>query len=95
MRMCKQCTQSPDVWSHQTAPPGRCCECGRPFDIQGDPIPDENVTCPLHDPILASCPHPATARADEVPAPTPSWLADGTEGRQHVAEVTGARRREG
>ena len=50
-----------------------------PFDIQGRPIPDPAVTCPVHDPILASCPHAATdARA--VPVPTPSWLDDPPSG---------------
>ena len=43
--------------------------------MQGRPIPDATVTCPVHDPILASCPHAETdARA--VPVPTPSWLDD-------------------
>jgi hypothetical protein len=73
MRQCRRCTSSSDTWSSQTAPPGRCSECGRAFDIQGDPIPDENVTCPVHTPILASCPHP---NADEAPSPPASWLVD-------------------
>ena len=93
MRMCSECTPSPDVWSNQTAPPGRCSECGRSFDIQGQPIVDEAVTCPLHDPILASCPHPATARADEVPAPAASWLPDDTKGGPTASEIDGSPRR--
>lgn len=78
MRLCTQCTPSSDTWSDQTAPPGRCSECGRAFDIQGVPIPDESVTCPVHAPILASCPHPDTGDGVGAPAPAASWLADGT-----------------
>ena len=75
MRLCAECTQNPQAWVEVTAPPGRCSECGQPFDMQGRPIPDATVTCPVHDPILASCPHAETdARA--VPVPTPSWLDD-------------------
>lgn len=76
VRLCAECRQNPQAWVGVTAPPGRCSECGQPFDMQGVPIADEEVTCPVHDPILASCPHsePDT-RADAVP--TPSWLDDG------------------
>ncbi len=80
MRLCTQCTSSTETWSGQTAPPGRCSECGRAFDIQGVPIPDESVTCPLHAPILASCPHPSTDDAVDAPAPAASWLAGGPGG---------------
>jgi len=76
MRLCTECTRNSEAWSHQTAPPGRCSECGRAFDVQGMPIRDESVTCPVHEPILASCPH---SNADtEVPAPGASWLVDET-----------------
>ena len=74
MRLCTQCTPNSDTWSQQTAPPGRCSECGRAFDVQGAPIEDESLTCPVHEPILASCPH-GSADADEVPAPAASWIA--------------------
>ncbi len=60
-----------------TAPPGRCSECGRPFDIEGMPIADERVACPVHDPILASCPH-SEVDTQAAPVPSPSWLDDGT-----------------
>jgi hypothetical protein len=43
------------------------------------PIADEGVTCPVHDPILATCPH-SEADAGAVPLPSPSWLDDGTRG---------------
>jgi len=78
MRQCSQCSSSPEAWSSQTAPPGRCSECGRPFDIQGMPILDESVTCLVHDPIRASCPHPA-ADVKGTPEPAASWLP-GTPG---------------
>jgi len=74
MRMCTECSSDPKRWSRQTAPPGRCGECGRAFDLQGNPILDEGVTCPVHEPILASCPHTG-ADATAAPAPEPSWLA--------------------
>ena len=77
MRLCSQCTSSPELWTQQTAPPGRCSECGRGFDIQGAPIADESVRCPVHDPILASCPH---ENADDAPTPAASWLVDDTSG---------------
>lgn len=80
MRLCTRCTPTPETWSEQTAPPGRCGECGRPFDVYGTPIEDEGVTCPVHDPILASCPH-ADADPDEVPVPAVSWLPDTGGGR--------------
>lgn len=76
MRLCTQCTPSSEAWSGQTAPPGRCSDCGRAFDIQGVPIQDESVTCPVHTPILASCPHPGAGV--EAQAPAASWLADGS-----------------
>lgn len=76
MRLCAECRRNPQAWVAVTAPPGRCSECGKPFDMQGMPIPDEGVTCPVHDPILASCPH-AEADTRAVPGPTPSWLDDG------------------
>ncbi len=75
MRLCTECTQSSEAWSQQTAPPGRCSECGRAFDVQGTPVPDESVTCPFHEPILASCPHTS---AEDAPAPAASWLVDAT-----------------
>ena len=75
MRLCTECTRNSEAWSHQTAPPGRCSECGRAFDMQGMPIQDESVTCPIHEPILASCPH-TSADTDEAPAPAASWLVD-------------------
>ena len=74
MRQCTQCIRDSEAWS-QTAPPGRCSECGRAFDMQGMPIQDESVTCPIHEPILASCPH---AGADTDDAPVASWLVDET-----------------
>jgi hypothetical protein len=37
------------------------------------PIEDEGVTCPVHDPILADCPH-SDADGRPVPLPTASWL---------------------
>ena len=80
MRQCSRCTPSSDTWSSQTAPPGRCSECGRAFDIQGEPIRDENVTCPVHHPILASCPHSDADDLVEAHTPTPSWLADPPSG---------------
>lgn len=80
MRMCSHCTPSTDTWTHQTAPPGRCSECGRAFDIQGVPIQDESVTCPVHTPILASCPHPPAGDGVDVPEPVASWLPDDTGG---------------
>ena len=80
MRLCTQCTPSTEAWSGQTAPPGRCSQCGRAFDIQGAPIQDESVTCPVHTPILASCPHPSAGDGVDVPDPAASWLADGTGG---------------
>ena len=73
MRLCTECTQKSEPWS-ETAPPGRCGECGRPFDVQGMPILDESVTCPIHEPILASCPH-SDADREEAPTPALSWLA--------------------
>jgi len=76
MRLCRQCTDNSETWSDQTAPPGRCAECGRAFDLEGTPIRDESVTCPIHDPILASCPHPNDT--EQAPAPAASWLADNT-----------------
>jgi len=76
MRLCAECNRSSEAWVNVTAPPGGCIECGRPFDLQGMPIPDERVTCPVHEPILASCPH-TEADAQAVPVPTPSWLDDG------------------
>jgi len=75
MRLCTECTQSSEAWSHETAPPGRCSECGRAFDVQGAPIQDESVTCPIHEPILASCPH-TSAEMDEAPRPAASWLVE-------------------
>ncbi len=77
MRVCAECSQTPQAWVEVTAPPGRCSECGRPFDMQGMPIADEGVTCPVHDPILADCPH-SEVDARTAPAPTPSWLDDGS-----------------
>ncbi len=77
MRLCAECTQNSEAWSHETAPPGRCSECGRAFDVQGMPIKDESVSCPIHLPILASCPH-TSDETDEAPAPAASWLGDGT-----------------
>ena len=77
MRLCTECTKNSDAWSHETAPPGRCSECGRAFDVQGMPVQDDSVTCPIHEPILASCPHEA-AQAGEVPTPAASWLVDGS-----------------
>ena len=77
MRLCTECTENSEAWSHGTAPPGRCGECGRAFDVQGVPIADESVTCPLHEPILASCPHTSEER-DVAPAPAVSWLAEDT-----------------
>jgi hypothetical protein len=76
MRLCTECTQKSEPWS-ETAPPGRCGECGRAFDVQGLPILDESVTCPIHEPILASCPH--SSADTEAPAPAASWLVDETE----------------
>jgi len=73
MRLCTECTQSTEAWTHHTAPPGRCSQCGRAFDLQGAPLQDESVTCPFHEPILASCPH-TSAEADEAPSPAASWL---------------------
>ena len=81
MRLCTECTRNSEAWSHQTAPPGRCSECGRAFDVQGMPIRDESVTCPIHQPILASCPH-TSAERDEAPAPAASWLADEPSGTE-------------
>lgn len=81
MRLCTHCTPSSETWSGTTAPPGRCGECGQAFDIQGVPIRDERVTCPVHAPILASCPHPSAGDADDAPTPTASWLADNNGGR--------------
>jgi len=78
--MCAECSRTPQAWAEVTAPPGRCSECGRPFDLQGMPIPDEGVTCPIHDPILAGCPHSEDDLAKD-PAPTPSWLDEGAGGR--------------
>ena len=75
MRLCTECTESAEAWSHHTAPPGRCSECGRAFDLQGVPLQDESVTCPIHEPILASCPH-TSAEPDEAPAPIASWLVE-------------------
>jgi len=75
MRLCTQCNEDPQAWGNHTAPAGRCGECGRTFDVHGDPIPDENVACPVHDPVLASCPH-TRAEALEVPASASSWLPD-------------------
>jgi hypothetical protein len=80
MRLCSHCTSSTDSWNDKTAPPGRCSECGRAFDIQGLPVLDESITCPLHDPILASCPHPSDGHGVDAPAPAASWLADDTAG---------------
>ncbi len=73
VRLCAPCTPNPQTWNDTTAPPGRCSQCGRPFDIQGMPIEDEAVTCPVHDPILADCPH-SDADGQPVPLPTASWL---------------------
>lgn len=78
MRLCAQCHQNPQAWAGVTAPPGRCSECGRPFDLQGRPISDDAVTCPVHDPILASCPHSGADPA-AVPGPSPSWLDEGAD----------------
>ena len=77
MRRCAECSEYPQAWVDVTAPPGRCSECGQPFDLQGRPIPDEGVICPVHDPILAGCPH-SEADAETVPVPPASWLDDGT-----------------
>ncbi len=89
MRLCTECTQSSEAWS-QTAPPGRCSECGRPFDVQGMPILDESVTCPIHEPILASCPH-SDADAEEAPTPTLSWLAPEAAGSSADGRAVAAR----
>ena len=73
VRLCAECSPNPQAWAEVTAPPGRCSECDRPFDLSGMPINDDRMTCPFHDPILASCPHAeADVRVDAIP--TPSWL---------------------
>jgi hypothetical protein len=77
MRLCVNCSPNPQSWGEATAPPGRCAGCGQPFDIQGVPIADEAVSCPVHHPILASCPH-AEADARAVAVASPSWLGEGT-----------------
>ena len=76
VRLCAPCNPNPQAWN-DTAPPGQCSECGRPFDIQGRPIADEGVTCPVHDPIVADCPH-SEAEAQSVPLPAASWLDNPT-----------------
>ena len=79
VRLCAPCNPNPGAWD-ATAPPGRCSQCGRPFDIQGRPIEDEAITCPHHDPILADCPH-SDVDVESVSFPSASWLDDGTTRR--------------
>ena len=87
MRLCSECIQDSETWSHQTAPPGRCGQCGRAFDVQGMPLHDESITCPIHNPILASCPH-TSADTDDASTPAVSWLVDEADRLEGGAAAT-------
>ena len=77
MRLCTECTRNSEAWSHQTAPRDGS-ECGRAFDMQGMPIQDESVTCPIHEPISSRAAHTRAPTPTRCPHPPGLGLVDET-----------------
>ncbi len=59
---CWQKAERPPPEEPDYAQIGFCVTCGYFYDCNGSRILDITVTCPVHSPIKASCPHSLSLR---------------------------------